>query len=69
MLEESRLREHLFGPRPFAEVLLIEAAGEVVGFAFYFYTYSTFLGRLAIYLEDLFVRPVHRGRGYGKSRF
>ena len=67
VLEESRLREHLFGPRPFAEVLLIEAAGEVVGFAFYFYTYSTFLGRPGIYLEDLFVRPVHRGRGYGKA--
>ena len=67
VVEESRLREHLFGPRPFAEVLLSEDAGHVVGFAFYFYTYSTFLGRPGIYLEDLFVRPEHRGKGHGKA--
>jgi GNAT superfamily N-acetyltransferase len=67
VVEESRLREHLFGPRPFAQVLLAEDAGDVVGFAFYFFTYSTFLGRPGIYLEDLFVRPAHRGKGHGKA--
>jgi GNAT superfamily N-acetyltransferase len=67
VVEEARLREHLFGPRPYAHVLLAEDSGEVMGFAFYFYTYSTFLGRPGIYLEDLFVRPAFRGKGHGKA--
>jgi GNAT superfamily N-acetyltransferase len=67
VVEEERLAGHLFGPRPYARVLLAEEAGEVAGFAFYFYTYSTFLGRPGIYLEDLFVRPTHRGKGHGKA--
>lgn len=66
-LDEARLREHLFGPRPFAEVLLAEDAGRVVGFALFFYNYSTFLGQPGIYLEDLFVEPAHRGQGHGKA--
>ena|ERR1700687_1307094 len=66
-LDESRLREHLFGPRPFADVLLAEEKGEVVGFALFFHNYSTFVGRPGIYLEDLFVEPEHRGQGYGKA--
>ena len=64
---EELLREHLFGERPYAEVLLAEAEGRPVGFALYFYNYSTFLTRPGIYLEDLFVRPDERGRGYGKA--
>ena len=67
VVEPDRLREHLFGARPYARVLLVEDSGEVAGFAFYFYTYSTFLGRPGIYLEDLFVRPDHRGKGHGKA--
>lgn len=67
VVDEKRLREHLFGPRPFAEVLLAEDGGEAVGFAFYFYSYSTFLGQPGIYLEDLFVRPTQRGKGHGKG--
>jgi GNAT superfamily N-acetyltransferase len=67
VLDEARLRDHLFGPRPFAEVLLAEDAGQVVGFALFFHNYSTFLGRPGIYLEDLFVCPEHRGKGHGKS--
>jgi GNAT superfamily N-acetyltransferase len=67
VLDENRLHEHLFGPRPFAEVLLAEEAGEVVGFALFFPNFSTFLGQPGIYLEDLFVRPEHRGRGHGKA--
>ena len=66
-LEEGRLREHLFGPRPYAEVLLAEEAGEVVGFALFFPIYSTFRAEPGMYLEDLFVRPEHRGKGHGKA--
>jgi GNAT superfamily N-acetyltransferase len=66
-LDEDHLREHLFGPRPYAEVLLAEEAGEVVGFALFFPNYSTFLAQPGIYLEDLFVRPEHRGKGHGKA--
>jgi GNAT superfamily N-acetyltransferase len=66
-LDESRLREDLFGPRPFAEVLLAEERGVVVGFALFFHNYSTFVGRPGIYLEDLFVEPDHRGQGHGKA--
>jgi GNAT superfamily N-acetyltransferase len=66
-LDEDRLREHLFGPRPFAEVLLAEEAGQTVGFALFFHNYSTFLGKPTLYLEDLFVVPEHRGKGHGKA--
>ncbi len=66
-LDEGRLREHLFGPRPFAETLLAEEAGEVVGFALFFHNYSTFVGRPGLYLEDLFVEPARRGKGHGKA--
>jgi GNAT superfamily N-acetyltransferase len=66
-LDEGRLREHLFGPRPFAEVLLAEDGGRAVGYALFFPTYSTFMGRPALYLEDLFVEPAHRGKGHGKA--
>jgi GNAT superfamily N-acetyltransferase len=67
VLDEERLRDHLFGPRPFAEVLLAEQGGEVIGFALFFHNYSTFVGRPGIYLEDLFVEPPYRGRGHGKA--
>ena len=66
-LDEGRLRAHLFGPRPFAEVLLAEEAGAVVGYALFFYSYSTFLGQPGVFLEDLFVEPAHRGKGHGKA--
>jgi GNAT superfamily N-acetyltransferase len=64
---EAGLREVLFGPKPFAEVLLALAKGEPVGFAVYFYNFSTWLGRPGLYLEDLFVRPDVRGKGYGRA--
>ncbi len=57
----------LFGARPAAEVLIAEEDGEAVGFALFFNNFSTFLGRPGIYLEDLFVRPKFRNRGYGKA--
>ena len=66
-LDDKRLGEYLFGPRPFAEVLLAEEAGEVVGFALFFHNFSTFVGKPGIYLEDLFVKPECRGQGHGKA--
>jgi GNAT superfamily N-acetyltransferase len=66
-LQEDELREHLFGPKPFAEVLLAEEAGNVVGFALFFHHFSTFRGKPSLYLEDLFVQPEHRGKGHGKA--
>ncbi len=67
VLEERALRENLFGPRPYAEVLLAEEAGAVVGFALFFHNFSTFLAKPGLYLEDLFVFPEHRGKGHGEA--
>jgi len=64
---EEQLRENLFGARPQAEVLIAEWRGEPAGFALYFHNFSTFLGRRGLYLEDLFVREEHRGRGIGRG--
>jgi GNAT superfamily N-acetyltransferase len=65
-LEPEVVREHLFGPHPAASVTMaVDDAGDVVGFALWFRTFSTFLGRPGIWLEDLFVRPEHRAKGYG----
>jgi GNAT superfamily N-acetyltransferase len=50
-----------------AEVVFVQEDGKEVGFALFFHNFSTFLGRGGIYLEDLFVRPEYRGRGYGKA--
>ena len=64
---EPSLREVLFGSKRSAEVLLALENGEPVGFAVYFYNFSTWLGRPGLYLEDLFVRPNVRGKGYGRA--
>jgi GNAT superfamily N-acetyltransferase len=64
---EAALRHWLFGPRPMAEVLLAYWGDHPAGFALYFHNFSTFLARPGIYLEDLFVEPVHRGKGIGKA--
>lgn len=64
---ERSVRATLFGPRPSAEVLIAEDDAGPVGFALFFHNYSTFLARPGIYLEDLYVRPEHRGRGYGRQ--
>ncbi|WP_237170639.1 GNAT family N-acetyltransferase [Paludisphaera borealis] len=60
-------RRHLFGPRPYAEVLIAEVDGEPVGLALYFPTFSTFRGQPGLYLEDLFVQPEHRNKGIGRA--
>jgi len=64
---ESLLEENLFGAHPGAEVLLAEEKSEPVGFALFFHNFSTWMGRRGLYLEDLFVRPEKRGRGYGRA--
>ncbi len=61
------LTRHLFGERPSAEVLMAEVDGSPVGFALFFSSFSTFRGQPGIYLEDIFVRPDHRGQGIGKA--
>ena len=63
--DEAQLRATLFGARPAAEVLIAELGGAPVGFALFFPSYSTFLGKPGLYLEDLFVRPAARGQGLG----
>jgi len=65
--DEVLVREGLFGKRPAAEALVAEVDGGAVGFALYFQTFSTFLGRVGIHLEDLFVRPAARRRGVGRA--
>ncbi len=67
-LDRDEFARHLFGPRPYAEVLLAEEeSGEVAGFALFFHNFSTWTGKPGIWLEDLFVRPEQRGRGHGKA--
>lgn len=57
----------LFGARPAAEAFMAERGGRAVGFALFFTTFSTFLCKPGLYLEDLFVEPTHRGHGIGKA--
>lgn len=66
-LAEADLHAHLFGATRYAEVLIAEEAGAVVGFALFFHNYSTFRAKPGIYLEDLFVIPEARGQGHGKE--
>ena len=65
--DEAVLGERLFGPRPYAEVLIGEIDGAPQGFALFFHNFSTFEGKPGVYLEDLFVRPEARGSGLGKA--
>jgi GNAT superfamily N-acetyltransferase len=64
---EGLLRESLFGDRRGAEVLIACCKGAPAGFALFFHSFSTFLGRPGIYLEDLYVKPKFRGRGIGRA--
>jgi GNAT superfamily N-acetyltransferase len=67
VVTEADLLRDGFGERELFRVVLAEWEGEVAGFAFYFFNYSTWQGRPGLYLEDLFVQPSHRGRGIGKA--
>jgi len=64
---EEGLREVLFGAEPAARVVIAFENAAPVGFAVYFFNFSTWLGRPGLYLEDLFVKPEMRGRGYGRA--
>lgn len=64
---EAQLAEELFGARPVIEAVVGWEKERAVGFALYFHNFSTFLARRGLYLEDLFVVPEARGRGYGKA--
>jgi GNAT superfamily N-acetyltransferase len=63
---EQDIDVQLFGAHPHAEALVAECSGKAVGFALFFHNFSTFLGRPGLYLEDLYVKPEFRGRGFGK---
>jgi GNAT superfamily N-acetyltransferase len=63
----AQLEEALFGERPAAEALIAELDSETVGYALFFPTFSSFRARRGVWLEDLFVRPVHRGAGVGRA--
>ncbi len=64
---QELLKKTLFGPKSRAEVIIAFDKKRVLGFALYFFSFSTFLGRTGIYLEDLFVRESERGKGIGKA--
>ena len=64
--DEATLEEWIFDKQK-AEVIFADENGVEVGFALFFHNFSTFLGRAGIYLEDLYVKPEHRGKGYGKA--
>jgi GNAT superfamily N-acetyltransferase len=64
---EEQLVDVLFGEKPAAEVRLVFENDIAVGFAVFFHNFSTWLGRPGLYLEDLFVKPEHRGKGYGRA--
>ena len=65
--DEASLDRFLFGKHPAAEAVIAEYESTPVGFALFFHTFSTFLGRPGLYLEDLYVRPDMRGKGFGKA--
>jgi GNAT superfamily N-acetyltransferase len=67
VLDGALLEQHLFGERPAAEAVIAEVDGAAVGYALFFPTFSTFLGRPGLWLEDLFVLPAHRRGGLGRA--
>lgn len=67
VVDERQLQHFLFGERPVAEVIIAECDTAPAGFALFFQTFSTFLGRPGLYLEDLYVRPDMRGKGIGQT--
>lgn len=66
---EADLQATLFGDQPTAEVCIAELNGQIAGSALFFHNYSTFLGRPGIYVEDVYVKPSHRGKGIGEAFF
>lgn len=67
VVADEQTLEHWIFDKGKAEVIFAIEDGKEVGFALFFHNFSTFLGRAGIYLEDLYVRPEHRGKGYGRN--
>ena len=67
LADVATLEASLFGDKPYAEVVIAEYQDQPVGFALFFHNYSTFLGRPGLYLEDLYIQPAMRGKGFGKT--
>ena len=67
VFDEEEFGRYLFGERPMVDVLLAECEGDAVGFALFYYDFSTFMGKPGLYLEDIFVQQEHRGHGHGKA--
>lgn len=65
--DEATLEEWLFDRRTAEAIFVLDDEGKEAGFALFFHNFSTFLGRAGVYLEDLYVRPEHRGKGYGRG--
>jgi GNAT superfamily N-acetyltransferase len=63
----EQMRDQLFGPTPRAEVLIACENGIPVGLALFFHNFSTFLAKPGLYIEDIYIQPAHRGKGYGKA--
>jgi len=68
-LDENLLHDALFGPRPAVEGLIAALDNAVAGYALFFHNFSSWRGKRGVFLEDLFVRPEHRGQGIGKALF
>jgi GNAT superfamily N-acetyltransferase len=66
-IDENKLRKSLFGANRVAEIIIAEFKNEPVAFALFFYTFSSFQARYGLYLEDLYVKPEMRGRGFGRA--
>ena len=64
---QKDIHNSLFGERPFAEALIGEYGRTPISFALFFYNFSTFIGKPGIYLEDLYVKPEYRGKGFGRK--
>jgi GNAT superfamily N-acetyltransferase len=67
VFDDGEFGRYLFGERPMVDVLLAECDGRAVGFALFYFDFSTFMGKPGLYLEDIFVRQEHRGHGHGKA--
>jgi GNAT superfamily N-acetyltransferase len=65
--DAQKIRMSLFGPHAKSRAILAELDGQPIGFALYFFNYSTFLGQQGLYIEDLYIQPHYRGTGYGKQ--
>lgn len=67
--DEAKILKTIFSPEAVAKALICEDDGQAIGFAVYFYSYSTWLGKNGLYLEDLYVNPEQRGKGAGQLLF